>query len=65
VNMVKKTYHVTFKVVTFGVCLLKHLCSLNDIKLFMEKDCRSIEELNEERWFEYFLWMRMVICLVL
>jgi len=42
----EKTYHVTFKVVTSGVCLLKKLCCLNNIKLlmvnninlFMEKD---------------------------
>jgi hypothetical protein len=45
----EKTYGDTFILVTSGVCLLKQLCCLNDIKLFVEKDCRSIEELNEER----------------
>jgi len=45
----EKPYLDTFKVVTSGVCLLKQFCCLNDIKLFVEKDCRSIEELNEER----------------
>ena len=31
----------------------------------MEKDCRYIEELKEEGWLEYFLWMRLVICVIL
>jgi len=61
----EKTYRVTFKVVTSGVCLLKQLSCLNDIKLFMGNDCRNIKELNEGSWVEYFLWMRMFIFLVL
>jgi hypothetical protein len=44
----EKTFHVNFKLVTSGVGLLKQLCCLNEIRLFMEKDCRSIEELKED-----------------
>jgi hypothetical protein len=45
-------YHGNFKVVQSGVCLLKQfLCiCLNDVKLFMENNCRSIDKLKAEGW---------------